>query len=204
MSTNPKFPNPAFINDLVGKLGDILKQSPAKDIEQNLKAGVTAMLGKLDLVTREEFDVQSGVLARTRARLKALEEKVAALEAQLLTQRTVAHGILPPATLVRPCTSGNREIAMTTLATPPSVKVIGANGQISLGKQFAGRQVLVEEQEPGVWLVRTATVIPDNERWLHEPQAAVDLARALDWATANTPRDTDVDAVIGKLANGQG
>jgi hypothetical protein len=91
---------------------------------------------------------------------------------------------------------------MTTLTTPLSIKVIGANGQISLGKQFAGRQVLVEEQEPGVWLVRTATVIPDNERWLHEPQAAADLARALDWAKANPPRDTDVDAVIGKLANG--
>ena len=91
---------------------------------------------------------------------------------------------------------------MTTLTTPLSVKVIGANGQISLGKQFAGRQVLVEEQEPGVWLVRTATVIPDNERWLHEPQAAADLVRALDWAKANTPRDTDVDAVIGKLADG--
>ena len=91
---------------------------------------------------------------------------------------------------------------MTTLTTPLSVKVIGANGQISLGKQFAGRQVLVEEQEPGVWLVRTATVIPDNERWLHEPQAAADLARALDWTKANSSRDTDVDAVIGKLANG--
>lgn len=92
---------------------------------------------------------------------------------------------------------------MTTLSTPPTVKVIGANGQISLGKQFAGRQVLVEEQEPGVWLVRTATVIPDNERWLHEPQATADLARALDWAKTNTPRDSDVDAVIGKLANGE-
>lgn len=91
---------------------------------------------------------------------------------------------------------------MATLTTPPSIKVIGANGQISLGKQFAGRQVLVEEQEPGVWLVRTATVIPDNERWLHEPQAAADLARALDWAKANPPRDTDVDAVIRKLADG--
>lgn len=40
---------------------------------------------------------------------------------------------------------------MATVATQPSVKVIGANGQISLGKQFAGRQVLVEEREPGVW-----------------------------------------------------
>lgn len=91
---------------------------------------------------------------------------------------------------------------MATLTSPPSIKVIGANGQISLGKQFAGRQVLVEEQEPGVWLVRTATVIPDNERWLHEPQAAADLARALDWAKANPPRDTDVDAVIRKLDDG--
>ena len=93
---------------------------------------------------------------------------------------------------------------MATPTAPTSIKVIGANGQISLGKQFAGRQVLVEEQEPGVWLVRTATVIPDNERWLHEPQTAADLARALAWAKANAPRDTDVDSVIGKLANGQG
>ncbi|MEW5965793.1 MAG: accessory factor UbiK family protein [Pseudomonadota bacterium] len=82
MSTNPKFPNPAFINDLAGKLGEILKQSPAKDIEQNLKAGVTAMLGKLDLVTREEFDVQSEVLARTREKLAQLEARLAELEKQ--------------------------------------------------------------------------------------------------------------------------
>ena len=58
---------------------------------------------------------------------------------------------------------------MAAIAPHYSVKVVGANGQISLGKQFAGRQVLVEEREPGVWMVRTATVIPDNERWLHEP-----------------------------------
>ena len=66
MSPNPTFPNPAFINDLVNKLGEVLKQSPARDIEQNLKAGVTSMLGKLDMVSREEFDVQTEVLARTR------------------------------------------------------------------------------------------------------------------------------------------
>jgi len=93
---------------------------------------------------------------------------------------------------------------MPTLAKRSSIKMIGANGQISLGKQFAGRQVLVEEQEPGVWLVRTATVVPDNERWLHEPQAAADLTRALDWAKATTPDDTDADSVIEKLSNDQG
>lgn len=47
---------------------------------------------------------------------------------------------------------------MQTTTSSPAVKVIGANGQISLGQHFAGRQVLVEEQETGVWLIRTATV----------------------------------------------
>lgn len=65
-----------------------------------------------------------------------------------------------------------------------SVKVIGANGRISLGKEFAGRRVLVEEREPGVWVVRTALVIPENELWLHQPQVKTDLKNALDYAIA--------------------
>ncbi len=88
------------------------------------------------------------------------------------------------------------------LANPvtTSVKIIGANGQISLGKQYAGRQVLIEEQEPGVWLVRTATVVPDNERWLHEPQAAADLKAALDWSRAHGPSDHNADAQLERLS----
>lgn len=82
MNPNPKFPNPAFLNDLVSKLGDVLKQSPAKDIEQNLRAGVTSMLSKLDMVSREEFDVQAEVLARTRDKLVQLEARLAELEKQ--------------------------------------------------------------------------------------------------------------------------
>lgn len=85
---------------------------------------------------------------------------------------------------------------MSTTAPNPTVKVIGANGQISLGKQFAGRQVLVEEQEAGVWLIRTATVIPDNERWLHEAQVASELARALEWARQHPASDTQTDALL--------
>lgn len=88
---------------------------------------------------------------------------------------------------------------MTTVTTKPCVKVIGANGQISLGKQFAGRQVLVEEQEPGVWLIRTATVIPDNERWLHLPQASTDLRTALAWAQANPPIEANADVILEAL-----
>jgi len=60
---------------------------------------------------------------------------------------------------------------MAVANQPAALKVVGSNGQISLGKQYAGRYVLAEESEPGVWIVRTATVIPDNERWLHEGAA---------------------------------
>ena len=80
-----------------------------------------------------------------------------------------------------------------------NVKTIGSNGQISLGKQFAGRQVLVEEREPGVWLIRTATVVPDNERWLHQPRSAADLEAAVAWAQANDPDDRDADNLLAKL-----
>ena len=88
---------------------------------------------------------------------------------------------------------------MAATTTQPSVKSIGANGQISLGKQFAGRQVLVEEMEPGVWLVRTATVAPDNERWLHQAQSAAQLQEALAWAQSNPPTDRKAAAVLEKL-----
>ena len=91
---------------------------------------------------------------------------------------------------------------MATISNAPSVKVVGTNGQISLGKQFASRQVLIEEQEPGVWLVRTATVLPDNENWLHQPKAAAALQKALAWAQKNAPSDASVDTVVKKLKRG--
>jgi hypothetical protein len=51
------------------------------------------------------------------------------------------------------------------------VKSIGASGQISLGKEFAGRQVLVESPAKGVWIIRTATITPDHEPWAPEKTA---------------------------------
>jgi hypothetical protein len=93
---------------------------------------------------------------------------------------------------------------MLTTLQPPTVKVIGAKGQISLGKKYAGCQVLVEEQEPGVWLVRTVTVIPDNERWLHPPQAAADLERALAWATTHPSDDANTEQLLNELDDGKG
>ncbi len=80
-----------------------------------------------------------------------------------------------------------------------NLKIVGANGQISLGKQFSGRPVLVEEREPGVWLIRTATVVPDNERGLHEPDMAAKLARAIEWAGANPASDAGTSEVLARL-----
>lgn len=92
---------------------------------------------------------------------------------------------------------------MTATSQSSAVKVIGANGQISLGKQYAGRQVLVEEREPGVWIVRTATVVPDNERWLREPEAAADLQAALAWSAVHAASDADTDKTLKRLAHGK-
>ena len=90
-------------------------------------------------------------------------------------------------------------LAMASALHPPAIKLVGSNGQISLGKQYAGRHVLVEEPEPGVWIVRTATVIPDNERWLHEPAAAAALQAAMAWSASHPPADADLDETLKRL-----
>lgn len=72
------------------------------------------------------------------------------------------------------------------------IKSIGSSGQISLGKEHAGRQVLVETPEPGVWVIRTATIIPDNEKWIHKPSVKKDLATALVWAQKTPAKATDL------------
>jgi BMFP domain-containing protein YqiC len=72
-----------FFNDLQGKINQAMESSPAKDIERNVKAMMTQGFSKLDLVTREEFDIQTQVLAKTRAKLELLEQRVAELEARL-------------------------------------------------------------------------------------------------------------------------
>jgi len=75
-----------FFNDIQGKINQAMESGPAKDIERNVKAMMTQGFSKLDLVTREEFDIQAQVLAKTRARLEALELRVVELEGRLSGQ----------------------------------------------------------------------------------------------------------------------
>jgi BMFP domain-containing protein YqiC len=74
--------NAKFFEDLSARLSEAASSSPAKDIEKNMRALLTQGFAKLDLVTREEFDVQAQVLVRTREKLTELEARVAELEAQ--------------------------------------------------------------------------------------------------------------------------
>ena len=79
--------DPKFIDDLSQRLHAALPEGVRvlqQDVDRNLRAAVQAALNRLDLVTREEFEVQAKVLARTRAQVDALNQRVARLEAQLL------------------------------------------------------------------------------------------------------------------------
>lgn len=75
-----------LFDEMAEKLGKLLPPGVAElktDFEQNAKVTLQNTLTKMDLVTREEFDVQTAVLQKTRDRLNQLEEKLQALEAQL-------------------------------------------------------------------------------------------------------------------------
>lgn len=74
--------NPKFFDEINAKISQAIADSPAKDIEKNVRALMSAAFSKMDLVTRQEFDVQAELLARTRAKLDDLERRVAELERQ--------------------------------------------------------------------------------------------------------------------------
>lgn len=82
------------------------------------------------------------------------------------------------------------------------IRVLGNKGEISLGEEYAGRTAMVEEIQPGIWVVKIGEPVPDNERWLHEPHVKAVLDRALVWAAENPPRKTDLDELEERLLRG--
>jgi BMFP domain-containing protein YqiC len=69
-----------FLDDLQQRLASLIEGTPAADLQRNLKALLTQQFAQLDLVTREDFDAQLRVLARTREKLQELERRLAELE----------------------------------------------------------------------------------------------------------------------------
>ncbi len=79
------------------------------------------------------------------------------------------------------------------------IKTIGSSGQISLGKQYAGRTVTVEQIADGVWTIKTAQVIPDDELWLHTPEVRASLDRALEWSASNPRAEADLKTLATRV-----
>jgi ubiquinone biosynthesis accessory factor UbiK len=74
--------NPKILDDLAAKFSAVLANLPANEVEKNVKAVLASTFSRLDLVSREEFDVQQGVLAKAREKLADMEARLAALEAK--------------------------------------------------------------------------------------------------------------------------
>ena len=75
--------NAKTFDEIAARIGQVIANSPAKDIEKNVKAMLASSLARLDLVPRAEFDVQAQVLLKTRAKLEALEKRLADFEERL-------------------------------------------------------------------------------------------------------------------------
>ena len=71
----------AALNEVAGRIDELIRQSPLADVQKNLGAQWVAQLAKQGLVTREEYDIQVALLEKARAKLTELEAKIAALEA---------------------------------------------------------------------------------------------------------------------------
>lgn len=80
------------------------------------------------------------------------------------------------------------------------IKTIGQNGQISLGKEFAGENVLIENPEYGVWTIKIGKFIPHNEQWLLEEKNAKKVDEALNWVANNEPKATDLSELEDSLS----
>lgn len=78
--------NKKLFDDISSKISDTIANSPIKDVEQNIKAILTSTLSRLNLVTREEFEIQQQVLLKTREKLAELEAQVTALAGKISEQ----------------------------------------------------------------------------------------------------------------------
>ena len=74
--------NSQVLNDLSNKINALIKSSPLANVEKNINALIQGAFTKMELVSREEFDVQTEVLHNTREKLEFLEKKLAELEAR--------------------------------------------------------------------------------------------------------------------------
>lgn len=78
-------------------------------------------------------------------------------------------------------------------------RVVGANGQVSIGKKFAGKLVAVNENDKGEVVIKPGEFIPDNEKWLYRDGNLEKIGAALEWAR-KTPSQDNFDEWLEKLS----
>lgn len=81
-----------------------------------------------------------------------------------------------------------------------TIKQVGANGQVSLGKEYAGRQIQISKLEDGTLLIKPGRFIPDNEEWLYTGKNIELLEKALKWTETNKRRE-NFDEIEEALKN---
>ena len=80
------------------------------------------------------------------------------------------------------------------------VKVVGNNGQLSLGKEFAGQMVLIDQLDTGTWIIKKGEFIADSEKWLYQANNLAKLDKALHWAESNKPSENFAE-IAKKIKN---
>ena len=98
-----------LFEDLAAKISETVANSPAKDLEKNAKAMLGGAFAKMDLVTREEFDIQQQILIKTRTKLSEAEARLAALEAAVFAQAEKASAVAEPEALHDSLKNGDGE-----------------------------------------------------------------------------------------------
>ncbi len=79
------------------------------------------------------------------------------------------------------------------------IKIIGSNGQISLGKENAGKIISIDMIEDNVWIIKAGTFIPESQKWLYKDNGIKRVEEALEWAENHKPKD-NFEEVIKEIS----
>lgn len=82
----------------------------------------------------------------------------------------------------------------------PVVKQVGMNGQVSLGKEYAGKQIQISKLEDGTLIIKPGRFVPDNEKWLYSENNMKQLDKAIKWAESTTRRD-NFEEIVSTIEN---
>ena len=91
----------------------------------------------------------------------------------------------------------------TSAVMPTPIRVVAKNGQISLGKKFAGKQIQIFQQDDTTLIIKTVVVIPESELWLYKADNMNKIDKSIEWVESN-PRRDNFDEIIEKIEHVKG